>query len=172
MKKSTLLSTAAITGLVAAAAFSGQAASAADSTMTVAVAAGSLSISAPTAGDLGSVAPGSTGTATLAGVEVTDARAGTVGWPATVAISDFTSATLSETIPATNLSYAPGVAATTGTATVTAAPATGGTASAVQTATDVSGNNTATWDGTLDLTVPADALAAPDYTATVTHSVA
>ena len=172
MKKSVLLTTSTAVALLASAAFTGQTANAADSIATAAVAAGSLSISAPTGLDLGSITPGAAGTGTMAGVEVTDARAATAGWVASVAISDFTSAELGTTIPAAGASYTPTTATTTGTVSVTAAPATGGSETVVQTATGVSGNNTATWDGTVTLTVPADALAADDYTATITHSVA
>jgi hypothetical protein len=75
-------------------------------------------------------------------------------------------------ISAANASYTAGTATKTGTVTVTAAAKQTGlstTGKTVQTATAVNGNNTATWDGTLALAVPSDALA-DDYTAVVTHS--
>lgn len=172
MKKPLLLTFALETALVAAVTFSAQAANAADTTVTATVAAGGLTITAPTTLNLGSITPGEAGTATLTGVKVTDARAATGGWLASVEISNFTSATTTTTIPAADATYTPTAAVTTGTASVAPATITGGAAATVQTATAVSGNNTATWDGALSLAVPADALAANDYTATITHSVA
>ncbi|OIH82774.1 hypothetical protein BLJ79_17615 [Arthrobacter sp. UCD-GKA] len=74
--------------------------------------------------------------------------------------------------------YTPELAALTGTSTVAEAAAgvsvlgatDVGTAVAVQTATGVTGNNTAIWGAVLAIEVPAQALA-DTYTATLTHSV-
>ncbi|WP_159620647.1 hypothetical protein [Arthrobacter zhaoguopingii] len=145
-------------------------ASAADTTATVQVTAGGLGISAPAGAGLSSLAPGGTASATVAGVTVTDERAGTIGWNAAVIMTNFTGTTNTNVIPATAASYAPGAAVSTGTATVAATSQTDlSTAKAVQTATGVVGNNTATWDATLSVTAPANALA-DTYTAVLTHS--
>lgn len=171
----TALASTAVAGLAVAAMISVATPAAADSqtTAVAAVEAGALSISAPTALTLGSAAPGTTGSATLEGVVVTDDRAGTDGWVASVTVTDFSSASVDRQLPASALTYAPGQAVVTGTATLTPSTVTGSTtAAAVQTAAAVSGNNTATWDATVGLAVPADALAADDYTATITQSVA
>lgn len=78
-----------------------------------------------------------------------------------------------ETISNINLSYSPGAAtATTGEGTFTPGP--GGIINVPRTAftgTELTGNNTATWNPTLTVTIPA-ATVAGTYTGTVTHSVA
>ena len=103
---------------------------------------------------------------------VTDDRAGTAGWVATVSISDFTgTGTTPPSLPATAARYTAPAATVTGTATVNASTVTDiSTAATVQTASAVTGNNTATWDPTLQIVAPSDALA-DTYTATITHSV-
>lgn len=147
------------------------AATTADTTTTVAVDGGVLSISAPASLALTAVQPGATATGTLAGVEVTDETADTVGWTTSFSISAFASvADPTKTIAAANVSYSPAAATVTGTATVTNTDASSGSGD-VQAATAVTGNNTATWGGTISVAVPSDALAATDYTATLTHSV-
>lgn len=175
VNKRIIAATAAAAAVVVGAGIAAQPATAAttqDTTVTAAVAAGDLSISAPTALDLGAITPGSAGTATLSGIQVTDARAGTAGWVASATATDVTSAALGTTISASNIAVTTANAAVTGTATVAASNTVGGAANAaVQTASGVSGNNTATWDETISLTVPGDALAAGDYTTTITHSV-
>jgi hypothetical protein len=127
--------------------------------------------------NLGDVASGATNVAGQIGpVTVTDLR-GTLGgsWTATATSTDFTTggATGPETIPAINVSYAPGTAtSTTGTGTFTPGP--GGILNVprvVFTGTALTGNNTATWNPTLTITIPAAAVAGT-YTGTVTHSVA
>lgn len=168
----------ALIGSTALAASVALPASAADTTMTVTVPSGTITISSVSDSvSLNSVSPGSTATVTLTGVKVTDNRAGTTGWTATVISTDFKSAkreTLGvslHSIAASNASYTAETATVTGTATVTT---TGkqtdlSAAKAVQTAGAVQGNNTATWNGTLELAVPSNAIA-DDYTAVVTHS--
>ena len=138
---------------------------------TVEVQGGVLSITAPTSLALTGVQPGGTATGTLTGVVVTDETADTIGWTASISITAFASvATPTKTIAATNVSYVPTQADVIGTATVTKSTATSGTGD-VQVASAVTGNNTATWNGAISLAVPSDALAANDYTATLTHSV-
>lgn len=146
-----------------------------DTPLTATVPTGTLTITAPTASvGLGSVTPGTTSAPTdLGAVTVTDDRAGTAGWVATASITAFTgTGTTPPSLPATAARYTAPVASVTGTATVAeagtvtdiSAPAT------VQTASAVTGNNTATWSPTLQIVAPSDALA-DTYTATITHSV-
>lgn len=147
-------------------------ASAADdtTTATVTVNGGVLAMDAPTGVAFGAIAPGGTASTPLTDVAVNDTRAGVVGWETTVSLSGFTSAVPGANFTATSFSYAAGAAVETGDSTVTAATATANGA-AVQTATAVTGNNTATWGSTVAIGIPANALAATDLTATLTHSV-
>jgi hypothetical protein len=151
------------------------AASASTTPVTVEVGGGSLGISAPDgAVDLGSV-PASTGAQTvqhlLGTVTVTDDRAGTAGWVATAEAADFTGPQTISTSAAGLVTYNPGNVTVTGTASVAATfenqlyPA-----GPVETAKGVSGNNTAAWNPTITVTIPANALAGT-YSTTVTHSV-
>jgi hypothetical protein len=143
--------------------------------VTVEVGGGDLGISAPGGlVDLGSV-PASTAVQTvqhlLGTVTVTDDRAGTAGWVATAEAPDFTGPQTISTSAAGLVTYNPGNVTVTGTATVAATfenqmYPTG----PVETATGVSGNNTAAWNPTLTVTVPANALAGT-YSTTITHSV-
>ncbi|WEO75919.1 hypothetical protein BJQ94_11060 [Cryobacterium sp. SO2] len=144
---------------------------AADTTATVEVSGGLVSIAAPATIAFTTVAPGAPSTATLAGVVVTDARAGVEGWVANVTLADFTGTDTADTIPAAGATYTAGTAVVVGTATV--APSAAGDPAAtlpVQTATAVTGNNTATWSATLSVPVPTDALS-DTFTAVLTHSV-
>lgn len=162
--------------LVAGTAVSASAATGApaDTTTTVAVTAGDLTIAAPATLALSSAAPGATASGTLGTVSVSDLTADSVGWSATATISDFvddagTPADTTDdlTIPAANFSYTPtGVTKDSGTATVT-----GDDSTDTVTATAVTGNNAASWGADVTLTIPSDALAAANYTATLTHSV-
>jgi len=112
------------------------------------------------------VAPGGHAQASGQGaVTVTDQRAGTTGWTASVQITPFTAAApagggAAPTMPATAAAYGATIATVTGGDTVTAAAAAA-----------VNGNNSATWTPLLQVTAPAQALAG-SYTATLTHSVA
>jgi hypothetical protein len=147
-------------------------ASAADTAATVEVPVGSLAISAPVGADLGEITPGLSASATLTGVQVIDTRAGTGIWTASVTLTNFVGTTPTNIIPATAARYTPAAAVPGGTVTVTPTTRVGlsSTPQAVQTASDVVGNNTATWDAELRVTAPTDALA-DTYTATLTHSV-
>jgi hypothetical protein len=167
-----ILTSFALTGAVAMTGIAALPASAAtdDTTATVEVTAGALSIAAPESMILSAVAPGATATGTLTGVQVSDLTADLAGWTTSVSISDFTSATTLDTIPAAGVTYTAAGANVTGTADVAAGIASAGSGD-VQTATAVTGNNTATWDATVNVVIPADALAATDYTATLTHSI-
>lgn len=120
-------------------------------------------------------APTSVAAQTISGnlgtVTVDDARGGTAGWTASAISSAFTGTGLSLS---TAVNYTGGVVTKTGTSTVA-----DGTqkalgpiiATAVVTATGVSGNNTATWNPLLAVTMPAGALAG-NYFGTVTTSIA
>jgi hypothetical protein len=151
------------------------AATASSTPVTVEVGGGALGISAPGGlVDLGSV-PASTAVQNvqhvLGTVTVTDDRAGTAGWVATAEAPDFTGPQTISTSAAGLVTYNPGNVTVTGTATVAATfenqmyPA-----GPVETATGVSGNNTAAWNPTLTVTIPANALAGT-YSTTITHSV-
>jgi hypothetical protein len=143
--------------------------------VTVEVTGGDLTISAPTVSvDLGSVVTsGSTQVVSkpLGNVVVTDNRAGTAAWTATVSAPDFTGPQVISTSTFGLVVYTAGTATVTGSATVVGSTestlSTGGPA---QTATIVGGNNTATWDPTIAVTIPANALAG-SYGTSITHSV-
>ena len=151
------------------------AATASDTPVTVEVGGGGLSISAPTGSvDLGSV-PASTNaqvvSSSIGTIRVTDTRAGTAGWVATVGASDFTGPQNISVSNPGSVTYTPGQATTTGTVNVT--PTTEDhlyPTGPVQTATGVSGSNTAAWSPVIAVTIPANALVGT-YSTTITHSV-
>jgi hypothetical protein len=152
-------------------------------TTTFTLTGGSISISVPsTTVNLGSasVAAGSL-TAQLGTVSVNDGR-GLLsgGWTSSVTASKFTTggATAAETVAATNVAYWSGAAtATSGLGTLLGSQLSAGLAvvvNAAQTAFtggSLIGNNTASWDPTLIVTIPAAAVVGT-YTGTVTHTVA
>jgi hypothetical protein len=143
-------------------------------TVTFAVTSGALTMTAPLAADLGSGAPGDTISGALGAVTVTDDRALlNASWTATAASTDYTTGggTTAETIPATDLSYAPGAITTTGIITATGTDITmSNSPQTVVAGTDGTGNNTASWDPTISVAVPAAAVFGT-YTGTITHSV-
>jgi len=143
-------------------------------TVTFAVTIGVLAITAPGTADLGPGDPGTDITGTLGGpVVVTDTRAAVdASWTATAASTDFTTggATTAETIPATDVDYDPGTITTTGDITATGTAITLANAAQTVVATTGVGNNTASWDPTLTVHVPAAAVGGP-YTGTLTDSV-
>jgi hypothetical protein len=102
---------------------------------------------------------------------VTDHQGNTTGWTASASATDFSDGA-GHTIAISNASYTPTTATVTGTATVTPTtlPALSSTPTAVQTASAVAGDNTATWNPTISLTVPAAAVPGT-YTSTLTQSV-
>ena len=165
-----LASSAALVGVTAVPAFA-----ATDGTpVTVTVAAGDLSISVPASKALTAALPGDTSTTVLDNTVVTDARAGEVGWAATVTLPVLTGTVTSgsATISTITATYAAATATPTGTATVTAATTITDltTAKNSQTATLVDGNNTATWAATLTVEMP-DQVLADTYSGTMTQSV-
>ncbi|WP_331740185.1 WxL domain-containing protein (plasmid) [Streptomyces sp. NBC_01005] len=167
-----------VTGLVAALAYPLPASADQSGTtpVTLAVTTGTIDITVPTGPvSLGTVAASSspqTVSAQLGNVTVTDNRGGTTGWVVTANGVDFTGPqSISVSAPGSS-SYSTPAATVTGTATVNASnlnplypPG------PVQTATGVSGINTAVWNPTISVTIPADALAGT-YSSTITHSVA
>lgn len=108
-------------------------------------------------------------TGTLGQVAVTDARGGTAGWVTSAASTTFTGTGLSVSA---GVAYTNGAVTESGTNTIAAvtSAALTTTAAAVATATSVSGNNTASWNPTLDVSMPAGALTG-DYAGTVTTSL-
>lgn len=146
-------------------------ASADDTTATFTLTGGDLTLSVGTNALLTDEASGVDAnviTGTLGEVSVTDARGGTTGWVTSAASSTFTGAGLSVS---DGVAYTNGTVTETGTNTVAAATAQSITTdAAVATATAVSGNNSASWDPTLDVSMPAGALAGA-YTGTVTTSL-
>ncbi len=169
---------AVVTGvtLAVAAALPAAASTTGNTTTTFALGGGGLSITVPASADLGN-APASSGTlvGTLGNVTVTDTRAGlATSWTVTVSSSDFTTGggSAAETIDSDQVSYAPG-GATAETGSATFAPGTPGPLYPARTAfsaTNTIGSNSATWDPTLTVNVPAQAISG-SYTGTVTHSV-
>ncbi|GAA1267183.1 hypothetical protein Psi02_08950 [Planotetraspora silvatica] len=173
MRKS-LLALAAGAGLVVAIA---SPVSAADTITTFTITAGALTITAPPTANLGTVASGATSvSAQLGTVTVTDTRGLLVAtWTATVSSTAFTTGggTPAETIANTAVNYSPGTAtATSGLATFT--PGTAGTLGTPRTAFTATlgvSNNSASWNPTVSVAIPAAAVAGT-YTGTITHSVA
>jgi len=182
----TKLATLAIGSGLVVGGFAGLAspAGAADSTTTFTLtAAGGLAVTAPATSPLGSVATGASSTtpAQLGIVAVSDGRGALLGaWTSSVASSDFTTglATANETIGKANAGYWSGAAtASSGTAVLLPGQA---LAANVQTlassrtafsASAVVGNNTASWNPTVNVNIPAASVAGA-YSGTITHSVA
>ena len=119
-------------------------------------------------------APGSTISGPLGTVTVTDTRAlHSASWTVTASSTNFTTgtATPAETIPAGDATYHTGTIATTGTITTTPSDITlSNSPQTVVVGSSGSGDNTASWDPTVSVAVPAAAVNGT-YTATLTHSV-
>ncbi len=152
-------------------------AASAATTATVTITGGVLAISAPTtAGNLGTHANSVSGwtiSAPLGQVQVSDARSAAAGsgWVASVIATAFTPPA-GPTIAASAVSYTAGPITKVGTATYTANDPQDltGVVAAV-TATGITGDNSATWNPTITVTV-GTGMAAGVYGATITHSVA
>jgi hypothetical protein len=167
---------AATTGLLLAAAVPASAGGPGATGATVTVTGGVLGISVPTASvSLGSRADSVDGGAisgALGVVAVTDARGAAAGsgWVASVISTAFTPPS-GPAIPASEVSYRVGPITQEGTATYTAndpADLTG--VSNAVTATGITGDNSATWNPSITVTIPGG-MAAGVYSATITHSV-
>jgi hypothetical protein len=148
-----------------------------DTTATVTITGGSLSITVPTtAGNLGTRANTvlqGTVSGALGTVQVNDARSAAAGsgWVATVISTAFTPPA-GPTIGAALVSYSAGPIAKVGTATFMANDPGDltGVLPAV-TATGITGDNSATWNPTITITI-AGGKAAGVYSGVITHSVA
>jgi hypothetical protein len=156
-----------VTGLTAGIASS---ASADDTDATFTLTGGDLTLSVqPTAALTGSVSGDTSISGDLGAVSVTDARGGTEAWTVSAASTAFTGALGSSS---TAVSYTGGTVTETGTITVADGAATALTVTAVPVVdpSSLSGNNTASWNAALAVTMPAGALA-DDYSGTVTTSI-
>jgi hypothetical protein len=146
-----------------------------DTTVTFTVTSGLLTMTAPVSVNIGSGAPGTTIAGALGAVTVTDDRALlTASWTADASATDWTTGagTPAETIPAGDVGYDPGTVTTTGTVTVTGTPITlSATVAPDVTASTGVGDDTASWDPTLSVAVPAAAVGGA-YTGTVTDAFA
>ncbi|MDQ1521295.1 MAG: hypothetical protein QOI55_2368 [Actinomycetota bacterium] len=173
-----------IAGSAVAGMFAAPAAHAADTSTTfVLSAAGGLSISVPASATLssGTATNAGTLTASLGAVSVSDLRGALLtSWTATVTSGDFSTggATSNEKILKANVAYWSGAAtATSGTGVFTPGQATSLLAAALSTgrtayaATAAVGNNSATWDPTVVVTIPSAAVVGT-YSGTITHSAA
>jgi hypothetical protein len=161
------------------------AATSAATSATFVVNAGSLSITVPgSPASLGSVATGTASlSAQLGTVSVTDQRGLVSGsWTVTVSAIDFTTGghTASETIAKGQASYWSGPAtATAGAGPPTFTPGQANAAAKVALSTSRTafsasgavGNNSASWNPTVVITIPGSAVAGT-YSGTITHSVA
>lgn len=176
--RSNLIVTSLIVGAIGGVLVSTSSASAqttGNTPVTFQVGQGSLEITVPTAtADLGTVpvsGSAQTVSAKLGDVTVIDNRGGTTGWTVQENGVDFTGPqTISVSAPGSS-TYNPGVISTTGTVTATGTVQTPiYPPSAVVNATGVAGINTASWNPTISITVPANALSGT-YSSTITHSV-
>lgn len=176
--------TAAAAAAIALAATPAAAQDTGDTTTTFDVDAGTLDITVPATADLGNGDAGTTITGQLGVVTVDDTRgAADASWEAEVEATEFTTGAgtdPSEIVAAADIDYWSGPAtATTGNGTFTPAQPTSGDAEPLSDTTPITafthtggtGNNSASWNPTLDVNVPLANIAGT-YTGTVTHSVA
>jgi len=169
-----LLATAA--GMLALGTALHASAAAGDTGATVTVTGGVLAITVPTAtADLGTRAntvPGGTISGPLGEVQVSDARSAAAGsgWVASAISTAFTPPS-GPAIAASAVSYTAGAITKVGTATYTADdPGSLTGVAPVVTATGITGDNSATWNPTINVLVPGG-MAAGVYSAIITHSV-
>jgi hypothetical protein len=141
-----------------------------DTTTTFALTGGALNVSVAATAALTN---GTTSSASVSGqlgtVQVTDARGGTTAWSAFATSTTFTDGAGSVS---TGESYSSGAITTTGTIVILPGTATSlsATAAKVVGPTSVVGNNTASWNPTLTVSLPANALVGT-YTGTIHTSV-
>ncbi|MEH0982788.1 hypothetical protein [Micromonospora sp. CPCC 205556] len=181
MKKRLLSLTAAAAAAVVALASPAAASPTDDTIVTFTVGAANLNIFAPPAVNLGSTFADTTIEGSIGPVQVVDQRATlNASWVTTVSITEFVSGSGSpaELITPGLVEYWSGPAtSTTGTGTFVPGQPTATdrvSLSVPRTAfskTSGSGNNSATWNPTIRINVPATAVSGT-YSATVTHSVA
>lgn len=145
---------------------------------TIEVQAGPLGIAVTPVLDPLELTPGTDAEFDIPTVSVTDNRAGTDNWTTQVSLTDFTNTDVLDAKPITvagaTYTVTPDSLDHDGTITsLTSTDAVWTSAAdelAAVTAAGVEGNNTASWDASLIVKVPASALAG-EYTATLTHSV-
>ncbi len=142
---------------------------------TFTISAGSLALSAPTSSVSLGTQPASGAPSVISGllgtVSVADDRGGIVGWTASVISTAFTPPA-GPAVPASGVSYVAGTITHAGAGTFVPAAAPNLTGvSPVVVAAGITGVNSASWNPTILVSVPA-ALAVAVYTATITHSVA
>jgi hypothetical protein len=181
MRTRTLLvvATAVATAFVGLGAALPASAAAGDTPAFITVDGGTLSITVSSAtanlGTRANTVDGGTISGSLGQVQVLDARspAAGSGWVVSVISTAFTrvTPTAGPAIAASAVGYAAGTIVKVGTATYTAdnPPNLTGVAPAV-TATGITGDNSATWNPTINVFVPGGSPAGV-YTATITHSV-
>jgi hypothetical protein len=147
-------------------------ASADDTATTFTLTGGEITLSVSSSATLANEASSVTAnviTGTLGQVVVTDSRGGTSDWVVTASSTTFTGAGLSVS---DDVAYSNGTVTTSGTSSVSPVSAASiASVDDVADATGISGNNTASWNPTLDVSMPAGALAG-DYAGTVTTSLA
>ena len=142
-----------------------------DTAVTFALAGSTLSIDVKASAAL---ANGATGAASVSGqlgnVTVTDLRGGVANWSAMGSSTTFTTGTGNPA--STGVNYNTGVISFTGVSTIVNSGdhTLNGTPSKVAGPTVLIGNNTASWNPTLTVALPASAIAGP-YAGTVTTSV-
>ncbi|MER7269848.1 hypothetical protein ABT344_16295 [Micromonospora carbonacea] len=176
-----LLTLSAAAAAVLALAAPAAAAPSGDTIVTFTISTANLDIAVPPSVNLGAVFAGSTVNGQLGNVTVTDSRAAlSATWTATVSSTAFTTGggSPSETILPNLVEYWSGPAiSTTGTGTFVPGQLTSADAVTLNfprtafSKTSGSGNNSATWNPTLRITIPADAVGGT-YTGVITHSVA
>lgn len=147
------------------------------STNTFTFPGGVLGISAPSAKDIGTGTAAGTLTAQLGSVTAIDNRgqAG-AGWTAQASSTVFSNTTTPAAAPITTVTYASGPStSTSGTAVflpgqTTTPSALSSTAVTAFSASATGGNNSVTWNPTIVVNLPAQAITG-SYTGTITHSV-
>ena len=145
-------------------------------TATITVTTGALSITVPAAAGLLGTTANTVGGSLISGplgqVQVLDARSAAAGsgWVASVISTAFTPSA-GPTIAAALVGYTAGAITKVGTATYTANnPANLTGAVPAVTATGITGDNSATWNPTINVTVPGGTVAGT-YSGTITQSV-
>lgn len=168
-----LTSLAGVLGAVALVGVSAPTASAAgqDTVATFSLVGGTLGVTVPGTANLGSGSSGATQVSgSLGTIQVTDNRGLTLGWQTSAASAGFTGEGSTKSLTVT---YSAGSVTKVGTLTATSAgvvPLTG-TPAPVVLGTLALGNNTASWNPTIAVTLPPESLAGT-YTGTITTSVA
>lgn len=167
------MSSATIGAAVLLAASTGTASAAVgDTTTTFSINGGALSVTMQTTATLTNASSGTTSVSgNLGAVSVTDNRGGTANWSVNASSTVFKTAVLS-TPTSNGVSYNAGIVSETGTITIADGTAVALTATAAKVAgpTSITGNNTASWNPTLTVSLPSNALAG-DYSGTVNTSI-